>query len=159
MIEGKTIARVVDKLDSPWIVFTDGTGIRISGYEGADYGEVTADEIAECEADLAERDAFAELRAAEQAAWMLRTCEERGEIRTVWLAARPKTLIPHSFEDAVIDGFIWDMNRTAFGGPQPKVKARCPVCNERECPNAPYMKPPNRGLFHQSATITIPVKV
>jgi hypothetical protein len=154
MIEGKTIARVID---SDWIVFTDGTGIRARGDEdqGGGYDEVTAEEIREYEAEQAADALRFELRRDEQQAWMMRTCEERAEIRAEWLAAQPKTLIPRGWADAFMDDMIWDANSGFLSGPSPPPKARCPKCNERSCPNAPDMKPPNRGVFHQSGTITI----
>ena len=74
-----------------------------------------------------------------------------------WLETRPKSIFG-GMEDTIVDDMIWDMNRSAYGGqPRPKVKARCPKCNERACPNAPYMQPPNRGLFYEATTFTIPV--
>lgn len=163
-IEGKTIARVIEAEweggDGPWIVFTDGTGISLQGWEdGADYHEETPEAIAEHEAKIAERAAAEAKREAEREAWMMRSCDERAEIRREWLASRPmnpKTFIPTGFEDMLMDDMVWDMNRSVFDA-QPKVKARCPKCNERGCPNAPYMQPPNRGVFHQSGTFTIPV--
>ena len=158
MIESKTIARVIGD-DSPWIVFTDGTGMRVVGWEdGADYNEVDAEEIAEHEAALAERQRRAEYQAAEYAAWMTRTCEERAEIRNEWLAQRDTNmLIPRDFEDLIMDELLYDFNRTAFGK-QPKLKARCPKCNERACPSAPDYVPRPRGVFHKSGEIVIPVK-
>jgi hypothetical protein len=159
MIEGKIVARVIEEDDDPWIVFTDGSGIRLVGWEdGSSYEEVTADEIAKHQVKLAERALAAHRQAAYQESWMMRTCDERAELRAERLAAQPKgKLIPFGFEDAIMDSMVWDMNQIAFGE-QPKIKARCPRCNERGCPNAPYMEPPNQGPFHRSAAITIPAQ-
>lgn len=157
MIEGKTIARVIDDPDSPYIVFTDGSGIRISGYEGADFSEVDAQEIAEHEARRAAEVQAAEHADAYQRAWMMRSCEERAEIFAEWSAQQPKGLIPYGWHFVIEDDLVYGMSRLPFGGDGPKLKARCPRCNEQQCPNAPDYKPLSRGMFHQSGTITIPV--
>lgn len=158
MIEGKTIARVIDAegYGGSWLVFADGSGIELEGWEdGAGYREVTADQIAEHEAKIAEKALQAEIAQARQEAWMMRSCDERAEIRSEWLAAQPKTLISHGMADLMMDEFVWDANRVFFGE-QPKIRARCPKCNERGCENAPLMKPKNRGVFYSATTITVP---
>lgn len=142
MIEGKTIAHTFEGPYGPWIVFTDGSGIELTGGEDwSGFVNVSADEIASAEADIVAADLSRELMAAKQEAWMMRTCDERAEIRAAWAEAHPpqeNMFLPDSYMASLQDVMYTEYNRTAFGE-QHKLHGRCPKCGERSCPNAPEL--------------------